>query len=539
MNSNHTHGFNADRPIESAKEDKLDRTSFAHQLADRVAAWREQESLVIGLYGDWGSGKSSVKNLMVEQLAELGDDAPVVVEFNPWLVSGEVKITQTFFSEIGNKLEGFVKDPAAKARAVSWRKYARALETASLLAGTFDFVSPALGIVAPGAGAWASKRLRRAKELAEQAAGSLETQAASLQETKHELREHFKGLRKPLLVVMDDIDRLTTEEICLVFRLVKANADFPNTIYLLLFQRETAEKALDEISNNKGQEFLQKIVQVGFDLPVPSRNTVHQVLLQDLDQLLGVVVNEGEWENERWMNLWCGGISHYFTNIRQTHRFLNSFKFVLSAFKGETTLEINPIDVIAIECLRVFEPDVYAKVHESKARLTRHHDHDDRKEIEAFSQRLLEGVRGSAEHVKETLRLLFPVLESVWGGFVYGSEWYRTWTRQRRICAPEFFDRYFILRLPTDQTSESTIQTILAMREDRDGLRATFVELEGRNLLLATIERLEAEESLDKLKTPLPYLLALADVSDGCQERGNPCSLSLEASMCATQLFVC
>jgi len=514
MNLKPAHTFNSDRPIESADEDKLDRTGFAHQLADRVVAWRGQESLVIGLYGDWGSGKSSVKNLIVERLKKLGDGAPVVVEFNPWLVSGEEKITQAFFSEVGSKLEGFEKDPTAKARAVSWRKYARALETASQLAGTFDFVSPALGIVAPGAGAWAARRLKQAKELTEQAAASLETQSASLQDTKRELREHFKGLRKPLLVVMDDIDRLTTEEICLVFRLVKANADFPNTIYLLLFQRETAEKALDEISNKKGREFLQKIVQVGFDLPVPSRNAVHQVLFQDLNQLLSAVVQEGEWEGERWTNLWCGGLSHYFTNIRQTYRFLNSFTFMFSAFKGETTLEVNPIDIIAIECLRVFDPDVYAHIHESKAHLTRHHDRNDHKEVEAFGKRLLEGVRGSVEHVKETLQQLFPELESVWGNFAYGDEWYRTWTRQRRICAPEFFDRYFILRLPPGQTSESTIQTVLAMCEDREALRATFAELERKNLLLATIERLGAEESLDKLKNPLPYLLALADVSD-------------------------
>jgi predicted KAP-like P-loop ATPase len=85
--------FNPDRPIESSAEDRLERSVFSQQLADRISAWRGQESLVVGLYGDWGTGKSSVKNLILERLSKLATDAPFIVEFNPWLVSGEEKIT--------------------------------------------------------------------------------------------------------------------------------------------------------------------------------------------------------------------------------------------------------------------------------------------------------------------------------------------------------------------------------------------------------------------------------------------------------------
>jgi hypothetical protein len=66
-------------------------------------------------------------------------------------------------------------------------------------------------------------------------------------------------IRSPILVVIDDIDRLTKDEIRLVFRLVKANGDFPNLIFLLLFQRETAELALNDISGDNGRLFLEKI----------------------------------------------------------------------------------------------------------------------------------------------------------------------------------------------------------------------------------------------------------------------------------------
>lgn len=511
--------FNPDRPIESSREDKLERAEFAHLLAERISAWRGQESLVIGLYGDWGSGKSSVKNLILEQLRKERDDSPVIVEFNPWLVSGEEKITQSFFDEVGNRLEGFQKDASAKARATSWKKYAQVLEVASRAATAFDLVSPAFGIVSPGAGAWAAKRLKKVQELAEGAAKSLETRSPSLHDSKQELREHFRKLPKPLVVVIDDIDRLTTEEICLVFRLVKSNADFPNIIYLLLFQRETAERALDQISNGTGKEYLQKIVQVGFDLPAPSLESLHEILFKEVNRIFEPIVQDGDWENERWVNLWIRGLSNYFENIRGIYRFLNSFSFMVSAFGRKGTLEVNPVDLIAVECIRVFEPGIYAVLQENKSLLTeREHNYGDatkaKERLKTSLEKLLKAALGDQENAKYILTLLFPKLESIWGNMFYGHEYNRVWTRQRRICAPDFFDRFFILRIPTGQVSESVIRAILAACEDRTALQNIFAELEHNNLLLPTIERLQAEESLDKLKNPLPYLLALADISD-------------------------
>jgi hypothetical protein len=316
-------------------------------------------------------------------------------------------------------------------------------------------------------------------------------------------------------VVIDDIDRLTTEEVCLVFRLVKANADFPNTIYLLLFQRETAEKALDVISNGKGRDFLQKIVQVGFDLPAPTRASLDQVLLKKLDELLQPFIKEDEWENERWVNLWVGCLSHYFTNIRETYRFLNSFTFMLNAFAREGTLEVNPIDLICIECIRVFEPAIYAEIRNNRSLLTDRVGDMARKEREELAKHLLELPRADKDCAKSILMALFPELESCWANHGYGDEFPRIWTSKRRVCSPNFFDRYFILQLPKGQVSESVIRTVVSLSENREALRQILVDLEKKGLLLAALERLESEQLLDTAKNPLPYLLALADISDG------------------------
>ena len=69
--------FADDRPIHRRSEDRLGRAGFANAIAKAIRGWRGRESLVIALYGQWGSGKSSVKNMVRETLKE-SSPKPVV-----------------------------------------------------------------------------------------------------------------------------------------------------------------------------------------------------------------------------------------------------------------------------------------------------------------------------------------------------------------------------------------------------------------------------------------------------------------------------
>ena len=74
-------------------------------------------------------------------------------------------------------------------------------------------------------------------------------------------------LTKPIVVVLDDIDRLSTSEIRDVFKLVRLTANFPNIIYIVAFDRNRVEEALAE-QGVPGRDYLEKILQVAIDLPV-------------------------------------------------------------------------------------------------------------------------------------------------------------------------------------------------------------------------------------------------------------------------------
>lgn len=87
-----------------------------------------------------------------------------------------------------------------------------------------------------------------------------------LNKMRHSVEILLRELKKPLIVFVDDIDRLEPDEIRMLLRQVKANANLPNIVFVLLFQPSIVEQALDPISDGNGRAFLEKIVQTNFDL---------------------------------------------------------------------------------------------------------------------------------------------------------------------------------------------------------------------------------------------------------------------------------
>src|SRR5688572_4396258 len=88
-----------DAPIARSDDDRLSRTAFARELADQLAD-APSTGIVMALTGSWGSGKTSLLNLIAESLGERA----VVVRFNPWLVSGTEQLVGVYFEELGGRL---------------------------------------------------------------------------------------------------------------------------------------------------------------------------------------------------------------------------------------------------------------------------------------------------------------------------------------------------------------------------------------------------------------------------------------------------
>jgi len=139
------HPFSADRPISSKTDDRLRRAGFAKALADAIRSWRGRDSLVIGLYGPWGSGKTSIINLALEQLSE-GDPKPRVIQFNPWEWAGHEELATALFAEVAKALDQ-EKSNQASSLARRFREYAFVLNAGRSITGALAPIVAAISTV--------------------------------------------------------------------------------------------------------------------------------------------------------------------------------------------------------------------------------------------------------------------------------------------------------------------------------------------------------------------------------------------------------
>ena len=138
--------LSSDRPIKSLKEDLLGRGHFAIGLANALISWTGTESLVLGLYGAWGSGKSSIKNMVLELLSKSARK-PAVVEFNPWVWSGHDRLLMAFFDEVGQAVTGSAGlGDRSKELARTWKKYATRLALGGNALGYLKKATEVMGI---------------------------------------------------------------------------------------------------------------------------------------------------------------------------------------------------------------------------------------------------------------------------------------------------------------------------------------------------------------------------------------------------------
>lgn len=515
--------WQADQAISAPKEDKFDRLNFTKSIARDLRNWRGKESLVISLNGEWGSGKTSAKNLILHELNKPGAEISIV-EFNPWLVTGEEAITKAFFDEVAVILEK-EDDPESKNRLEAWRKYSRLLGLGSKLAGGLEIAGlfvPTLAAI----GGSSKKALRKASELADTAAGSLEVPEVSLTQHKSQLKALFAELQNPVLVVIDDIDRLTTEEIRLVIQLIKSNADFPNLIYLLLYQKDIVAKSLGGTTTESGFNYLQKIVQIDLDLPQPRKPQLKKFFGKLVDPILSRANIDWGWDVDRWQRIADNAVWPFYQTPRSIVRFQSMLDFYYDAHVEDDCLNVNPIDLMLLETLRLANSEAFNLV--SKAFKEEHNVlmdllFDTKEVAQRFQVGLNELLeRDSIPHYqKEPLRALITAL------FPQAQENYnedraakQKWLRELRICHPKHFSKYFHLNPDPQETTAAYISELIGKKTDdarrRKMLAAKFVDLDSFEAFSDYLESVIQDVPKEKIQA---LCLNLFDLSDKTPSR--------------------
>lgn len=532
MESKNTHEFSSDRPILRVEDDLLGRANFSANLANAISSWHGNDSLVVALHGNWGSGKSSIKNMAIANLKSK-ENNPDIIEFTPWEWAAQDKITASFFQEVSSSIGRKDKSKSGKKLAATLKKYGRYLNTGELIATGLSAALPTLFIFATVVGigssffdegwikntsivllavfALCASVLKWGKKFLNSLSGNIEITEQSLNEIREELTDLLSKRTTSIIVVMDDLDRLTTEQLQMVFQLVKANVEFPNVVFLLLFQRDLVEEKLSD-GKQSGRDFLEKIIQVPFDIPKIETTQVHNLLFNKIDAILKQDKSATKmFDSNYWNDIFHSGLNAYFDNLRNVYRFISTLSFNFSLLKGKTAFEVNPVDLIAIECLRIFEPDIYKEIARAKEIFTTNKSESDKTTEDLISMIIEKASEGKKSAAEGLIKRLFPTLDET----KYSSDSLSSsWLRNMRICHPSNFDKYFQFSIPSGEISNSDLQEMLSLTSESKKLSSFILSLQERGILRNALSQFESYTDDVLIENGKSYIKGLLDIGD-------------------------
>jgi len=540
----------SDKAVETVEEDLLGRRKFAEKIAHDIVNWRPEDSLVIGLYARWGDGKTSVINFIKdffknpEKAEEKFDEEniPTVIEFNPWIFSNQGSLIQSFLMEVGKELgqsnNEVDKEIARKIALIRLylepaRKIGHGLEIiiTRILVGFFGVYLAAL-LNQALSNVWVSGAFLLLLVIIEGLTFSDKALAfvegifnrkskldeKTLNQLKDEIKAKLLKRNKKILFVIDDVDRLTPEEVRTLFQLIKINLDLPKVIYLVAMDVGTVSRMITR-DGIDGAEYIEKIIQIPIPLPRADHKRLLAFLFKQLDEVLKFFA-EDKWNQTRWTELYAAGFGEIFLkrgNLRLIKRPIS--QMALAA--GLISTEVDPIDFLGIRTIESFYPELYEYIANNKENFVtaRTHSAYEGQKMDKITKDVKAELAKVDPFIEKVLLKLFPPLESVLQNYSYGDSRESEWRQQHRICSENYFDTYFYMDVPEGELRTSEIfaaTTVIGnYKEFVQLLRSKLKQNEGadlRKLLVALLDHVP--KFPQDISSATNYITALLDTAD-------------------------
>ena len=471
-----------DKPILLDSEDKLERSKIVDAIKSRIDmifSHKGKESMTIGIEGSWGSGKTSIINLLLnkfdknwrnidrhdieysagnwiklywtfisshmnfysDQSKELmiinslfapnrghgnnihdSPNTPLIIFFNPWNYSNDGQILNDFFRAINNAIEKEDILIASEFRSNASKYIPNIMDSKNL------GIEGSLSIWPFGVSAKFSKTIAQ----------------QPVYESKDLLDKTLEHLNKKILIIVDDIDRLDVDETLLIFKLTKIVADFPNMVFVLAYDKDkTIKKIHTKFEGNNaseegmGDNFIDKIVQYHFHIPKTHRFN-YEKYFGELVEIITKYFNVEISDEDTWNSTYIYYLYSLLQTPRSAKKYINSIMARLSITGAK---EINLLDFLLIEAIRIYAIDVYNSLHNNILELVHDESIDvvsrnrDQVSHDALLERTCEKApAANKDIIVKILSDLFPFHE---GNYKIAM----------RICSKSHYDKYFTMQL--------------------------------------------------------------------------------------------
>lgn len=314
------------------ENDLLYREEYSEEISKILENTSNLDSSIsIGVFSEWGSGKTDFLNRLKEKL--LKDKNNIILEFNPWLVSKDFDLYDSFFKELSDKLKSYHSNISFQIN-----KYSNSILGQSK---TVDI-----------------------KIL--QSLINYFNKEKSILDNRNEIKKLIKSTGKKIVVLIDDADRLTGVEMLSLFKLLRSIGDFPNLFYVTFLDYSYTIETLKTVKNlNNEEEYLKKIFQLRFRLPVILKENLVDFVQNTLCRLIPEKYTEIEaciklysFRNSNDYRKYDGHIQKMLKNFRDAKLFINSFLIHFKILKDN--LEFG--DLFLLELLKVANFDLYNRI---------------------------------------------------------------------------------------------------------------------------------------------------------------------------------
>lgn len=440
-----------DIPINNYDNDKLNFKPFSKKVATSILNYDQDETLIFSIEGKWGSGKTSLINLIEN---EIKNDVEIL-HFNPWLLTDINQVIKLFFNELIKLLSyGSFKVKLNE----DIKKDLKSLANI-LLPESMTIKVPFINIG------------YKPKDVL------VSDNEDSLEKIKLKINGYLKDLDKKIVIVIDDIDRLTDNETEFIFRLTKGMADFDNLIYILLYDKSIVSKSLQTFKQEDGEKYLEKIVQYSLSVPKPHKLTLHNLLFEKLDLIISKLEDNGHkifFDKDKWNYI----VNKVFTKYILTIRDINSIVNIISFEYPIVVEDVNLSDFFLISLVKIKNNALYDEIQNNPDKFfidTETMILDEQKEN---TKKEFEKVIENHPNYKELLKLLFPTLGEDELG--YEQKPVNKDYKNKYLADPYYFENYFSFSMSDDKLTYKEFKEIeeYFLNDDFDKFKQEILELD-------------------------------------------------------------
>lgn len=320
-------------------DDKFNRSSYAKLLLDKIYSSfynnnsqgkKARHSFVIHIGEHYGQGKTSFLLMLENEVKKCMDKKPAVyINFEPWLCDTETGIITEFFSIFRENLKEILPGLDKTVR-----------DYATLLLSSVGYSSSGFSID------FASLGMKN---------------VGTLKSNHDRIREELQKINRPIIITIDDVDRLQSKELMMVLKLIRDTADFPNVFYIVAADNIHLKKMLNIQHIDDAETYLEKFFNLEFLLPA-NENIAFNELIKNL-RVKFEVLQIQDTENCLQKIINVPHIKDVFSNMRDVYRFLNTYFLAIDSMND--VKEIDIFDLFLLTVIQIEDMEYYVQLRDN------------------------------------------------------------------------------------------------------------------------------------------------------------------------------